>query len=378
MSLKGKVIDIAVKTMVKVKNPTKLLGQEPMTEGEWYKALLQNCVCADGTECCTYLRKGKNSNLIILFMGGGVSFDENTAAYPGTIDALFSGEIAFYTSSMGYVTDFGLFLANKKPGILHRSKENIFSDWNIAIISYASADFHVGNNKVPYTSQKGEKKVLHHDGIRNFKASMDIIKRQFSIADKLLIAGGSAGAFAVPALATDVMEYYDQCRDITVYSDSSLLVWNDWKNTVQNIWRSHKELIDAALTDNICADWYRMLVKNKGTSIRYLFSCSTHDSILAKFQNYLNNGELIATEEICNQFDTYVIRMVGILKELNPSFGIYINSFPDILNKVGTEHCVITSPSFTEGSVEGIAPEKWLSDAVNGNIYDVGLKLLEK
>ena len=61
-----------------------------------------------------------------------------------------------------------------------------------------------GNHDFPYEAEDGSQQILHFHGHGNFRAGMEAGKRYFPQAEKLLIAGDSAGAFAVPALTGEI------------------------------------------------------------------------------------------------------------------------------------------------------------------------------
>lgn len=376
MSLKEKIFKLGVDFKLRMAKPSEILKQGEPQPGKWYKLLLSDASCADGSRCNMYIKKGTVNKLAIVFNGGGVVLNEETALHPYTYDTLANNKTMLYFPNMEPLFEFGLFLLNKQPGILDTSEQNPFSKWNMAIINYATADFHVGNNDFPYTDLKGERKVLHCHGYRNFKESMSKIKEYFPFAETLLITGMSAGAFAVPALSSEIIDNYPDCKDITVYSDSALYMKDDWNEVATRVWNSPDRIKQAVKTKNIAADWYRLLMEEKGNNIRYLYSCSVHDFGFTTYMNYMNKGEFAAAEEVCEQFKKDLKAHITELKQINPEFGCYINQFKYPGSKIATEHCVLFSTSFTQRSVDGVAPANWLWDAVNRNVYDVGLNLL--
>jgi hypothetical protein len=102
----------------------------------------------------------------------------------------------FYVPDMSDASEFVLTI-QVGNGIFIMKKNNLFYDWNFAIISYATGDFHVGNSECEYTNSHGKNKAIHYSGQKNFEESMKIIKQHFPKPEKLLIAGSSAGAFGV-------------------------------------------------------------------------------------------------------------------------------------------------------------------------------------
>lgn len=376
MSLKGKIFEMGINLKLKMHKPAEILHEGELQPGKWNKLLLKDALCADGSQCNMYIKRGTVNKLVIIFNGGGAVLNEDTALYPYTYDALINGKTALYFPNMGPIPEFGLFLLNKQPGILDTSEQNPFSNWNMAIINYATGDLHVGNNDFPYTDLKGERKIIHCHGYRNFQESIAEIKEYFPTAETLLIAGMSAGGFAVPALSSEIIDIYSECRNIIVYSDSALYMRKDWNQVATQVWNSPERIKQAIKTNNLIGDWYRLLMEEKGDQMRYLYSCSVYDYGFTTYMNYMNKGEYAATVEICDQFKKDLKVHISELKQINPQFGCYINQFKNADSDIATEHCVLASTSFTQKSVDGISPARWLYDAVNGSVYDVGLNLI--
>ena len=357
--------------------PVELSEGEPEA-GTWYRIPLKNTVASNGTEGNTYLKKGTTDHLIVFFMGGGVSWNQETAKYPITMETTMSGKPGFYFSEMGMMNEYGIFCYTGIPGIISTSQMNPFANWNMVIVNYATADAHTGDNDYPYIDQNGEQKVLHHRGYQHTMECLKTAKKYFPQADKLLICGISGGAFATPALAADVMEQYSDCSDVTVYSDSALILKEDWREVAEHVWKSPKKIYEPIHTNNITADWYRQLYKDKGKSIRYLYSNSTKDQAFSSFINYFQTGDLITTKESTDLFAKDLKTHIATLKSINPEFAIFLNDFPSFQpGTLGTEHCVLNSEMFYKKTQNGKSTAEWLWDAVNGKTYDVGLELLE-
>jgi hypothetical protein len=54
---------------------------------------------------------------------------------------------------------------------------------------------------------------------------MKVAKKLFPSPEEILIAGNSAGAFAIPALSGEIVDdYYPDAKDITLFSDSGQLL----------------------------------------------------------------------------------------------------------------------------------------------------------
>ena len=361
-------------TIVRAKLEAPVLEGEP-EELVWYRIPMPDCISGDGSEYHIYLKKGTTDNLCIFFSGGGVAWDEYTAAHPVTGGAVAAGRPNYYWSNLRPFTQ----LMNINIGITENDPlKNPFTDWNFVIITYSTGDFHVGDNDFEYTAPDGNRKVLHFHGKKNVMSSLNIAKQFFPEPKKLLIAGDSAGAFAVPAHAqTIVGDYYSECQDITVFSDSGLFPYRHWKRVARDVWRCDERYWQAIHSANITLDWYEALYERFGSRLKYLFASSTHDYLLSTYYNYILNGEYKTNKEVQEIYNISLIKMYEFLTKLEPHFGFYINDRRNITTHGGTVHTAVRESYFSakKGSLPSMA--EWLFDAVNGIVYSVGTEMLE-
>ena len=224
----------------------------------WYRLPLSGAMSGDGSEYHIYIKKGFTSRLCLFFSGGGVAWNAFTAARPVTGSAVAAGAPNYYWNNLRPFTQF----MNINIGITETdTARNPFVDWNFVVITYATGDFHVGRGDFLYTSEDGRQEILHFHGYENFRESMKAAVSLFPNPSKLLIAGDSAGAFAVPALSGIIAdEFYPDCRDITLFSDSAQLLYKDWRQTARDIWKADKRFFEPLHTDNIFLDWYEALL----------------------------------------------------------------------------------------------------------------------
>lgn len=352
-----------------------LAGGEPQPM-VWYKQQLEGCVCGGGYPYWIYVKKGRSNKLLVFMIGGGLSFNEETARGSGTLKRILQGKAGFYTDEVQPGNERWFFHNPDNRGIFTLEENNRFADWNIVMVNYGTGDFHIGQNDFPYTDEDDRPQVLLHHGYGNFKACLARILGWFPKPEKLLIAGESAGAFAVPAVAGDIIAAYPECADITICSDSALLLSDRWPQIVREVWNAPKHIAQGVQTDNILVDLYRQLAGRVGDRARYLFLCGVGDTALTTFQNYFDTGKLAYAPEGAERMGKALTRQVEQLQAIGVPFGFYIHDFkqPDGL----AQHMTLAVSTFIEGCVEGVSPMQWLDDAVNGNLYSVGLELLPR
>lgn len=355
--------------------------EAPVPDGEpqnniWYRIMIPEGKTADGSEYHIYIKKASSNNLCIFLSGGGVAWNEYMADRPISGGAVISGLPNYYWNNLRPLTR----IMNINNGITEIGNPfNPFDDWNFIIITYATGDFHVGGNDFKYISESGEEKIIHFNGLKNFEAGMNRGKEFFDNPEKLLIAGDSAGAFAVPALTPRILEnYYPDCLDITLLSDSAQLLYSDWKKTAKDIWGAPNDIYSALSGENITLDWYKRLYAEYGGRLTYLYASSTRDYLLSAYYNDVINHKYKSEPLIQDEFHKKMREMLGQLKDITSRFGLFIYRWPALQMPSGTVHTCVRHKRFYLKNLSGISMADWLMNAVNGTVYDVGMDFIEK
>ena len=355
--------------------------EAPVPDGEpqnniWYRIMIPEGKTADGSEYHIYIKKASSNNLCIFLSGGGVAWNEYMADRPISGGAVISGLPNYYWNNLRPLTR----IMNINNGITEIGNPfNSFDDWNFIIITYATGDFHVGGNDFKYISESGEEKIIHFNGLKNFEAGMNRGKEFFDNPEKLLIAGDSAGAFAVPALTPRILEnYYPDCLDITLLSDSAQLLYSDWKKTAKDIWGAPNDIYSALSSENITLDWYKRLYSEYGGRLTYLYASSTRDYLLSAYYNDVINHKYKSEPLIQDEFHKKMREMLGQLKDITSRFGLFIYRWPALQMPSGTVHTCVRHKRFYLKNLSGISMADWLMNAVNGTVYDVGMDFIEK
>ncbi len=354
--------------------------EAPVLEGEpkakkWYKIPLENGLSGDGSPYHIYFSKGTTDHLCIFLSGGGVAWNEYTAARPVTGGKVASGQPNYYWNNLRPFTQ----IMNINVGITDlKNPINPFKDWSFVVVTYATGDFHVGDSEFPYKAEDGSEQILHFHGHKNFVEAMKVARKHFPYPDKLLIAGNSAGAFAVPALAGEIVEdYYPHCMDVTLLSDSGLLLYKKWRKTAKHIWQTKEETWKAIHSENITLDWYRALYEKFGNRFRYLYASSVRDYLLSAYYNDIIKKTYKTDKEVQLIFQKQLEEMVNELIRITPAFHFYFYDWeiPPI-TQGGTVHTSVREITFSSRRIEGVSMARWLEDAVNGSPYSIGMKLL--
>ena len=342
----------------------------------WYRVPLEKGLSGDGSEYYIYVKLADPDKLCVFFSGGGVAWNEYTAARPVTGGKVASRQPNFYWNNLRPFTQ----LMNINVGITDiKNEANPFRDWSFVVITYATGDFHIGNHDYPYKAEDGSDEILHFHGYVNFLESMKVAKELFPAPSHLLVAGNSAGAFAVPALAGEVVDnYYPNARNITLFSDSGQLLYKKWRSTAKTIWQAKESFWKPIHGDNITLEWYKDLYSKYGDRFTLLYSSSIHDYLLSAYYNDIINKKYETDADVQQEYYDQLCEMVRQLKEITPHFGIFLNEWKiPLITMGGTVHCSVREPHFTLFTQSGISMADRLKDAVEGKVYDVGLDLLK-
>lgn len=352
----------------------------PMEEGQWYRRIVPGAVCADGSEYPILLNRGRENSLVIFLEGGGWSFDEEMARCPNSLGNDKIGKPPCYAANFRRYIEYTCFdNEHGSRGIVEKGDErNPFRGWCFAVETYGSADLYAGDGDFEYTDEEGNEKILFHRGYSNFVKSLKLIKEIYPAPQRILLIGGSAGAFGVPVAAPEVLKAYPDCRDITVCADSATCPDERYRYAARKVWKSPLHIAEAVKTTQVAADWFEELYKIAGEKITYLYSISVRDWIFISYLEYLQTRKMVYNKDREAEFKGYVKETVDRLKKISPEFSIMITDFPlgDEKCADATLHTTCQDPHFYEKTSCGVSPAQWVWDAVNRKKYDVGLELL--
>lgn len=340
---------------------------EPMV---WYRRKLDGCCNARDSENWMYLKKGMSNNLIIFFIGGGLAYTPDMAKRSGSIRDFFAQwqEPAFYTEECHPNNEYYYFHILGNRGIFSLQEENPFCDWNIAMFNYGTADMHIGCGDFLYTDNQSGELLLHHHGYTNFLAGMDIVCKLFAHPEKLLITGCSAGGFAAPALAAEIVERFSSCNNITICTDGAALEIPEWGKITRYIWQAPEHIAKGVVSNNFVVDMFRAAQSRIGDRAKYLFMCGYPDGVLATFQSYIDSGTFSLTERAEKRMETILKQQILQMKSLTYPVYCFLHDFR--LNGM-IQHCTLDAPTFSVGVP---SPKAWLWGAINGNCTDFGLE----
>jgi len=341
---------------------------------KWNSRPLEGCVSSNGKAYSIDLKKGTENKLHVNFMGGGASWNEETAQKPMTIPAMLRKKEVFYIPHVSpMMTKLG------QVGLLSAKDErNPFHNWYVMNIPYSTADFHIGDNDFHYKDDKGEEKVLHHHGAKNVAAALAGLKGFFGgTPDMLMISGVSAGAFGCLAYAPAIRELYPDCENIVIYSEGAHLHSPIWPETVREVWKADSELTEYIDSEDLIYDLFRYARDNMPKSTRFLHSVSVWDETLTQFMSKMNHGKMEISEQTLQEFHVTLVEVVKKLKAEIENYSYYLTDYGK--KKDGTTpHIFSGSPKLLYGEMQdGVVLADWITEAFENKPKDVGGKFVE-
>lgn len=345
-------------------------------QSQWQKIYLPDATCAFGDPYCIHIRPGDPRLLVFYLEGGGVSWNRESAKWPGTPETTETyHHVPLYSVIADHNPSVSSIQTGAWSGLLSSTEENPLAGWSMVIVPYATGDFHTGTGDLTFTAADGSERVLHHHGYLNLQKVLQVTRECFPAVERLLICGESAGAYGVAAVSGDVMDAYPDCADVTLLCDSALMS-DDWSETVRNIWQAPPHIAGALRTENLVADWFEALYRRYGNRARYLYACGCRDETLMTFRHYIDDGRFIQEEAYGEAFCAALGDMYRRLKASVPGFTAYIHDFEKERLAPGVKHCIFANGCYTGQSMGGVTPLAWLSDAMEDRLYDVGTDLL--
>lgn len=346
---------------------------ENPVKGKWYRIYPEGFVEANGEATYGSFQIGTENKLLVFFAGGGLSWNEYTAARQ---TSLYSKNLSegFYMVHVDLFTDLNL---NK--GIFEDSDRNPFRSWSKLVLNYNTGDFHAGDGDFSYTALDGSRRVLHHHGFRNYRAVLQSAKKWIPEPEQLFICGCSGGAFGVSLVSNDLIRQFPGCSDVTCLVDSGFFRMKNWASVARDVWHAPKEIADCIHSDNIMLDGMENLYKEHGSNIKYLFCCSVRDGALSRMENYLENGDFSFAKESGERFQKELQELCREFREKVPDIGLFFFDKADKSQKDKnlTIHCIIGDREVYEYVTESKTVMQWIEDALKNQVKSYGIGLLD-
>ena len=147
-------------------------------------------ICFTGSQFSMFTRDGSENNLLIFLQGGGF-------CSPMVCEAVETG------------------IPLLPLGILNpNDAQNTLANYNLGYVPYCDGSGMMGDNEVDSDGDGVNDRFFK--GLKNLSASLDVIVQTYPSPDKIVLAGQSAGGFAVHAALPLVRKLYPEVRIIVI------------------------------------------------------------------------------------------------------------------------------------------------------------------
>lgn len=339
---------------------------------EWYVKQLSGCLSSNGKPYCVSLKKGRINKLLVFFVGGGLSWSDETAAKPITILKTLTNQETYYVSD---VSTMLLKLLHFDKGILNaKDKRNPFHDWHVLNIPYATGDLHIGNAEYTYENVKGRPATLYHHGEKNVEAALNLLPELISeTPETLVIAGISAGAYGCVAHSPRIRKVFPYCNDIVVYAENSHIHSASWKKIVRNVWNVKADIAEYIRSENLIVDLFRYANDYMPGGTVFLNSNSLWDRDLLKIMNKMNHDRYVIEPPALKEYYDTLLEAVGILKKDIPNYYYFLTDYGKSPKNQTTPHVFCGSPKLFYGDIQdGMSIANWIRQALEKKPLIIG------
>ncbi|MDR2654743.1 MAG: pectinacetylesterase family protein [Oscillospiraceae bacterium] len=334
----------------------------------WYRLPVPGVVGSDGKPLPLYAKRGEGEDLVVFFAGGGAAWNAETAARPMSVWSMLTGAEAYYFPKIYHILE-GMFTGALSP----KDSKNPFVGWNMFYLPYATGDFHMGDTEMPYTSLKGQEKIMFFKGASNSRIGLERAKQLFPNVKRLFIMGDSAGAFGCAAMTPLVASFWPEAESVYVYSDGSQISAAYWREVVRDIWKAPAEICEELGREGeLYVDLLRYADKAMNGRAVFLRSNTAIDDVLTRFQNKMRHDKYGLDDMAIREFREGLSRSERLLEQSGISYYPFITAH-NKNKKIGTtQHTMIrNSNSFYSEADAGISLAEWLGNAADGKFQSV-------
>jgi Pectinacetylesterase len=252
------------------------------TANNWSWVPFNDAFCGDGSTVGIGINPSSTGSRVLIYLeGGGACYDETTCYALGTA-ANFSGgysqaQFNAEAASTSYLALPGGFFDRTAPA-------NPFKDYSYVYVPYCTGDVHSGNNVVTLGAH-----TAHFVGFNNMKAYLSRLYPTFRAADRVVLAGSSAGGFGALANWWQTQRAFGDIR-VDMIDDSGTLMpedilanGNDSDVTEFNVWNLATTLPPPCATcatalDTIFDFYSAQFPNSRGALLSY-----TQDTVLPSY-----------------------------------------------------------------------------------------------
>lgn len=362
----------------KAKGGFEVLTGEP-ERGKWYTVPVEGTVSSDGSYWRGIIRKGASDNLLVFFVGGGLSVDPFSAARSHhRTDSEGNG---FYCPN---ISDGSLDEEKRltKEGITADDPSNPFHDWTVIMPAYTTGDLNIGTSEREYEDLGGNPRTIFYHGYTNYTAFLEkavgIVGKSFA---NLIVCGYSAGGFSASLLYDDTVSRLDISGSRCVVVDSSLFIL-DWRRVLADEWEAPLHIRKISKTDDLAYDGIKYLSDRYGGDVKIVYCCSVRDYALSQVQVYYDglrsDMPTEATPDAADRFQARLRDAVAKIEKNVPSASVYLWDNLAVEKGHITRHTGTNNDVFQRKTGNGISLCECIQKALDGETGVWGKEFLEK
>lgn len=295
-------------------------------------------ICIAGTPFSAFSKDNDSDNLLIMLQGGGACWQ----------DFYFCNILA--EDQEPPPPPVGIWADSFDTG--NEIIPNPIGDWSIVYMPYCDGSVFSGDNDVvdanfPFGP------VRFHRGLRNVTAGIDLAKSMFPRANRIMVAGSSAGGAGAAAFAPFLARFaYGNTKKITVFNDAGPVAIN---------------LLDVPAIQARAADW--------DFGKFYPASCTECDDqgqATAIIQWRLDNDSTIreafystdgdATNRFFLKVPTQEMYRALIVSEHGKLHDAHPNRYQRFIRSGDDSHTALQTPLFYLGEADGVPLDVWTGD----------------
>ena len=295
-------------------------------------------ICIAGTPFSAFSKDNDSDNLLIMLQGGGACWQ----------DFYFCNILA--EDQEPPPPPVGIWADSFDTG--SEIIPNPIGDWSIVYMPYCDGSVFSGDNDVVDTNFPFGP-VRFHRGLRNVTAGIDLAKSMFPRANRIMVAGSSAGGAGAAAFAPFLARFaYGNTKKITVFNDAGPVAIN---------------LLDVPAIQARAADW--------DFGKFYPASCTECDDqgqATAIIQWRLDNDSTIreafystdgdATNRFFLKVPTQEMYRALIVSEHGKLHDSHPNRYQRFIRSGDDSHTALQTPLFYLGEADGVPLDVWTGD----------------
>ncbi|MEM9847745.1 MAG: pectin acetylesterase-family hydrolase [Bacteroidota bacterium] len=338
---------------------------------DWQRVSFEEAAfCSDSSAYYLFARRGTSDNLIIHFLGGGACWDYETCANPLTpLKAMAMG--MHHNLKNYYLPDVSKQTPRVLSGLFSDAKKNPFSDWNLVLIPYCTADLQLGNTKNTYTNADGASVEVFHNGKNNVQQALAWVYANFKQPKKLVVSGDSAGGFSTMIYTEPIHQHYQASETFQVV-DCAYMDDKNWADLMQT-WKAEvdfdyegENIVTAILKHRLPED------------VKCLYIGSKYDYVLSQFNAKLTSADYDST--YVKDWAASLSHTISALEAADIDYQYFLTDYKARKHQYDTPHTFLNwNPSYYKCEESGIYLYEWLAqNIIDEKASSVGRDLLEK